>query len=298
MPRKLRGVLSVLLIVLACLFVPLGALSTWAKHDIEDTDRYVATMAPLADDSAVREAVADAVTDSAMKDIDVGPLQAVVRGFVRDAVVSFTETEAFQTAWNAANRAAHEAVIDALDNDSDSAVTIDLAPITQQVRQQLADEGVPYAGQIPVRHTEVTVMQSNDLAKLRKGFHVLQATGLWLPLAALLLAVGGILLAVRRRRAVIGTGIGAALGGAALAVAVAVGRGRTLDDLPPDVSRPAVAAVYDALTSPLRTAAWVILGIGLAVALGVWLTGRLRRRRGPQPQPGPSRTRVPAEPRA
>ncbi|MFD9860476.1 hypothetical protein [Streptomyces alboflavus] len=277
MLRRPRAALSAVLLVLACLLVPLGTVSTWAKYEIEDTDAYVATMAPLAADPDVRASVADAVTDSVMKEIDAGPLRAAVASFVRDAVHSFTETGAFQTAWNAANRAAHDAVQAALTHDSDGAVTIDLAPITEQVKRQLIEEGTPFAGRIPVRHTEVTVMKAQDLSHFRKGFRMLQVAGLWLPAAAVLLAVGGILLAVRRRRAVTATALGAAVGAAVLAAAIAAGRALTLDDLPPDVSRAAAGAVYDALTDTLRTASWVIAGVGLAVALGAWVWGRVSR---------------------
>ncbi|MBJ3805795.1 hypothetical protein JGB26_01420 [Streptomyces flavofungini] len=280
-----------MLLVLACLLVPVGAVSTWAKYEIEDADAYVATMAPLASDPAVRDAVTAAVTDSVAKEIHAGPLQSAVESFLRDAVHSFTETGAFQAAWNAANRAAHDAVQSALTHDSDGAVTIDLAPITEQVKHQLTEEGTPFANRIPVRHTEVTVMKAQDLSHFRKGFRMLQVAGLWLPVAAVLLAVGGILLAVRRRRAVTATALGAALGAGVLAAAVAVGRGLTLDDLPPDVSRAAAGAVYDALTDTLRTAAWVIVGVGLVVALGAWLSGRL-----PRGGPGVPRPHRPSRP--
>ncbi|MGW7272334.1 hypothetical protein ACWGH5_17615 [Streptomyces sp. NPDC054864] len=276
-----RRPLSAVLLVIAVLLVPLGALSTWAKYEIEDADAYVATMAPLASDPDVRDAVAGAVTDSVMKEIDVGPLQGTVESFVRDAVRSFTGTKAFKMAWDAANRAAHDAVQEALSDRSDGgAVTIDLAPITEQVKRQLGADGVPFADRIPVTHTEVTLMESSDLGPFGKGFHMLQVAGLWLPVAAVILAVAGIFLAVHRRRAVIRTALGAALAGAVLAVAVMVGRGLTLDDLPKDVSRPAAEAVYDALTLTLSVAGWVILGVGLVVALAAWL---LRRRPSPAP---------------
>ncbi|WP_219692127.1 hypothetical protein, partial [Streptomyces anatolicus] len=237
---SVRGPLSAVLLVLACLLVPLGAVSTWSRYEIGDADNYVATMAPLASDPAVRSAVADAVTDAVMEEIDVGPLQGTVRAFVRDAVGSFSETAAYKTAWNAANRAAHDAVQRALRDSSDGEVTIDLAPITQRIKQQLSDDGVPFASKIPVKHTEVTVMRSADPGWLREVFRLLQAAGLWLPVAAVVLAVAGVLLAVRRRRAAIAVALGAVLAGAVLAVAVAVTRGLTLDDLPADVSRGAV----------------------------------------------------------
>ncbi|NBE57101.1 hypothetical protein, partial [Streptomyces boluensis] len=271
---RVRAGLSAVLLVLACLITPLGALSTWAKYEIGDADNYVATMAPLASEPAVRETVADAATGEIMKQIDVGPLQDTVEAFLHEAILSFTDTAAFRTAWDAANRAAHDAVQDSLNNGGDSSVAIDLAPITEQIKTQLIEDGVPFAHSIPITHTEVTVLDAQDLGTARKGFHMLQVAGIWLPLGALVCAVVGIALAVRRRRAVMATGLGLALSAAALAVALAVGRSLTLDDLPRDLSRPAVAAVYDALTSTLRTTAWVIVAVGLAVALVAWAGGR------------------------
>ncbi|MDQ8707611.1 hypothetical protein RCO28_34835 [Streptomyces sp. LHD-70] len=275
---RARAVLAVVLLVLACLLAPLGAASTWAKYEIGDADNYVATMAPLANDPDVQQAVADAISAEIMQHIDVGPLQSAVEPFLQDAVLSFTETSTFRTAWNAANRAAHDAVQDALNEGGDRAVTLDLAPIIEQVREQLVEDGVPFARSIPVEHTEITVLE--NLGTLGKGFHMLQVAGIWLPIAAVLCAAVGIGLAVRRRRAVIATALGLALSAALLEVAVAVGRSRTLGDLPPELSRPAVAAVYDALTESLRTASWIILALALLVALAAWVSSRFGWGRG------------------
>ena len=277
MPRSVRSALSAVLLVVACLLVPLGALSTWSKYEIGDEGSYVATMAPLAADPAVRTAVGNAVTEAVMKEIDVGPLQGTVEAFVRDAVGSFTETEAYGTAWNAANRAAHDAVERALDDDSDGEVSIDLAPITERVKQQLADDSVPFASKIPVRHTEVTILDSKDLGPIREGFHMLQTAGLWLPLAAVILAAAGILLSLHRRRAVIATAVGAALAAAALAAAIAITRSLTLRDLPSDISPDAAGAVYDALTESLWVTSWIIMATGTAVALAAWWLTRPHR---------------------
>ncbi|WP_055566124.1 hypothetical protein [Streptomyces atriruber] len=278
MPKTVRSPLSAVLLVLACVLVPLGVLSIWAAYEIGDRDSYVATMAPLSSDPAVRAAVADQVTGSVMKEIDVGPLQGTVESFVRDAVGSFTETKSYETAWNAANRAAHDALQSALNDDSKGEVTIDLAPITEQVKQQLVDDGVPFASKIPVKHTEITVLQSKDLGGLWKSFHALQVAGVWPAVAAAVLAAAGILLATRRRGAVIRTALGMALAAAVLALAVAIGRSLTLDDLPPDISHDAAGAVFDALTETLRVTAWVIVAVMLLAAAAVWLLPRLRRR--------------------
>ncbi|MEU8590886.1 hypothetical protein AB0C59_28370 [Streptomyces sp. NPDC048664] len=280
MSRRLRSVLSSLLVGLACLLAPLGVLAAWATYGIEDGARYAATTAPLASDAQVREAVASAVTDGIMREMHVGPpLRGSVHAFVHDAVHSFTGTPAFRTAWDTANLTAHDAVMRALRDNGDRPVTIDLAPAAERMKRQLTAEHVPFAGRIPVAHTEVTLLRSADLARLRKGFHVLEVAGFWLPVAAVGFALTGILVAVCRRRAVCATGLGTALGAALLVVAVAVGRRMTLEDLPADVSHAAAGAVYDALTKTLRTASWLLMALGLTVALTSWLGGAWVRRR-------------------
>jgi hypothetical protein len=228
-----RKVLSALLIVLACVLVPLGGLSAWAKYEIGDTGRYVDTMAPLAAGPDVQSAIADSVTDGVMNQIEVGPLEGEVRAYVRRAVRSFTGTEAFRAAWNTANRAAHDAVLRALRSGREGAVTLDLAPVTEQLKSQLSYDRVPLANRIPVEHTEVTVLQAQELSTLRKGFHVLEIAGFWLPLAAVALAVGGILLAVRRRRPSRPPRSAWPWAPPCSALATVIGRALTLADLPP-----------------------------------------------------------------
>lgn len=280
MPPRLRSALSAALLALSCLLVPFGALAAWAAYGLADTGRYVTAMAPLAGDPDVRDAVADALGAGIMREVDhkvhdVRPIRGSVVPFVRDAVRSFTQTRAFRLAWDEGNRAAHDALLRALRDERDgaeTAVTVDLAPVTAQVKRQLQRDHVPLAARIPVEHTAVALLPAGELAPLRKGFHVLEVAGFWLPVAAVVFAVTGIALAVRRRRAVAATALGTALGGALLAAALAVGRSLTLADLPADVPHPAAGAVYDALTADLRTVSWLLVGVGLAVALSVWLT--------------------------
>ncbi|MFM9592481.1 hypothetical protein ACKI1J_20550 [Streptomyces scabiei] len=325
MSSRPRGTLSAALTVLACLLMPVGALAAWATYEIADRTRYEAAMAPLAADPAVREALADAVAAGILREVRVGPrLRRPVREFTYDAAHSFTRTEAFRTAWHLTNRAAHDAVLTAVREEgayggSDGGaegggagrggahgggayagavrpVTLDLAPIGALVKRQLVRDHVPFAHRIPVAHTEVEVLSATELVQLRKGYRVLEIAAFWLPVGALALAAGGILVATRRRRAVCATGLGTALGGALLGVAVALGRHLTLADLPPDVSPAAAGAVYDALTATLRSVTWGLLGLGITVAAIAWLTDRLVRRRRasatPPPAPAEEPTRV------
>ncbi|MFI6347604.1 hypothetical protein [Streptomyces sp. NPDC050560] len=292
MPCALRSLLTRALIALSCVLLPAGLVSGWAVHEVGREDRYVAVMAPLATDPAVRADVADAVTRTVVPTLTPGaggavgppPPRHAVERFVRAAAWSFTGTPAFRTAWITANQAAHDAVSGALRGRADAAVRVDLAPVTARVRSDLMGRGVPFANRIPVTHMEVTVLRRSELAVARKGFSMAGVLSVWAPAAAAVFAVLGVLLALRRRRALAATALGMALGAAALLGAVAAGRGLTLADLPPDVSRAAAGAVYDALTSPLRLTSWAILAAGAAVAAATWGFERYgARRRGADP---------------
>ncbi|WP_327710201.1 hypothetical protein OG912_17770 [Streptomyces sp. NBC_00464] len=278
MRTYISAALSVAFLVLLAVLVPLSALSAWVDLEIDDTDRYVAAVAPLASDPDVQNTVADLITDEAMKQIDVGPLQDTVRDFLHQAVQSFTTTDAFQAAWNAANRTAHEAVTAALDGDSGESVTIDLAPVTEKVKQNLVDNGVPFADQIPVQHTDIQIISADRADQMRQSFRWLRAASVWPAIGTLVFALLAVVLAwvrggpCRRGSALAAlaatavAGAGFALGALVLRGALALARNRVLAEVPGSDTDGA-AAVYDALTGSLRTTVWIVFGTGLAVAV-------------------------------
>ncbi|MDH6569042.1 hypothetical protein M2160_004063 [Streptomyces sp. SAI-117] len=263
MTSRVRAALSAALIALACLLVPFGAPAAWVAYGLADTDRYVTALAPLAADPAVQDSVADAVA---------GEVGEPARPFVR----TLTRTHAFGTAWDAGNRAVHRAVLRAVREGGHHEVTVDIAPIAARVEHRAA-----------LPRTEVAVLPAPALDRLRKGYDVLEVAGFWLPVTAATLAVAGIAVAACRRRALTATALGTALGGALLGLAVAVGRRLTLTDLADPVRRPAAGAVYDALTGTLRTVSWLLVAIGLTVAVSCWLTGRYGSPRAPRGSAAP-----------
>src|SRR5437867_12904818 len=61
-PRHIwRWSLAILLIVLGSLLAPLAVTAVWVNSQVSDTDRYVATLAPLPRDPALQRAVTDRV---------------------------------------------------------------------------------------------------------------------------------------------------------------------------------------------------------------------------------------------
>ncbi|MGW2086756.1 hypothetical protein [Streptomyces sp. NPDC001880] len=304
-PRA-RSFLAVLLVLVAAVLTPLSIVSAWAKNQIGDTDNYVAMMAPLASDSDVQAAVSDRVTGAVMQHLDVkalladvspadrpvldkalsqlnAPITTGISNFVHGTVEKFVSSDAFATVWTDLNRAAHSAALKALSGSgggavklTDDTVTIDLAPVIDRVKQRLVDRGLGVAAEVPEIHTDFTVLTSDSVGKAQRWFRALQIIGFWLPLVTLVLAAGGVLLALRRRRALVTTALAVAAGAAVLGLALWVGRGFYLDSLPSGVSQPAAGSVFDALVGRMRAMVRLVITLGIVVALAAWLTGEGR----------------------
>ncbi|MET4640727.1 hypothetical protein ABID95_000427 [Streptomyces atratus] len=278
MRTNISAALSAVVLVLLAVLVPLSALCAWVDLEIDNPDRYVAAVEPLASDPGVQDTMSALITDEATKQIDAGLLQGASGDFLYGAVRSFTTTDAFRSAWVAANRTAHEAVTAALNGESGESVRMDLAPVMQQAKQNLVDNGVPLADGFPVRRTDITLLSADRADQLRQTFRPLRAGGVWPAVGTLVFAGAAVLMAAARggpgRRgsalaalaATAVVGLGFALGALVLRGAIAVARNRVMAGVTGS-DRDGAAAMYDALTSSLRTAMWIVLAAGLAVAL-------------------------------
>ncbi|RKE19842.1 hypothetical protein [Streptomyces sp. TLI_171] len=305
--HRVRSFFAVLLIVLAAVLTPLGVVAAWSKSQVTDTDRFVATMAPLASDPAVQGAVANRVTDTVMQQLPItdllnqiapadrpvvdaalgklGPaLTSGLTGFVHDQVLRFVQSDAFAGVWTNVLRNAHAAFDKVLTGKGGGAVqvkgdtvSLDLAPVIAQVRDRLVANGLGLASKIPEVHTDYTLVKSDAVKKAQTGLRLLDLAGFWVPVLAVLCAVGGILLATRRRRAAVGAALGMAVGAGLLGIGLTVFRTVYLDKLPADVDQAAAMAVYDTLVRYLRAAVRMVLALGIVIALAAWLTGSGRR---------------------
>ena len=85
----IRTFWSTVLIVVAVVLAPLSVVSVWARGEVTDTDRFVATVAPLAQDPAIQDAVATRITTEIFQYIDIETL-------ANDAVSTITENRDLQ----------------------------------------------------------------------------------------------------------------------------------------------------------------------------------------------------------
>ncbi|WP_262386933.1 hypothetical protein [Streptomyces sp. TRM49041] len=309
--HPLRSLGSVLLILFAALLSLLSVVAVWANSIVQDTDRYVATVGPLASDPDVQEAVTDQVTSAVLDRVDVealvqrltdaasaqgvppqaaelltnldGPIESGLRQLVSNTVERVVTSSAFETVWVEANRRAHAALDEALTGEGqgaikleDNQVVIDVGPIVEQVKNQLVDAGFAPAANIPDVRTDFVVFASEDVGEIKTYVRVLELLGGWLPVIALLIAAAGVYVAFNRRNALIGTALAVFVAMLVLGIGLTVARDVYLDRLPPGTSQAAAGAVYDALVRFLRAGVRALAAVALFTAVGAFLVGPSR----------------------
>lgn len=307
--RGARSTGSAILIVLACILVPVSVLTVWIDDIVLDTDRYVATVSPLATDPAIQDAAVHRITEAVDVRVDgkeaaaeiaawlqsqglppkaaaavkgLGPqLDSAVNSTVTKVATRVVHSEKFATAWTNANRDAHAAVDQALTGQgrgavgvSGGTVTLNVGEVVENVKTQLVDAGLSPASKIPDVNKQMVLFQSDQLGKIQDGAHVLDEAGTWMPVITVVIAAAGVLLAHRRRRALARTALGAAFAALVVAIVLVIVRNYYLDHLPAQVqSKAAAAAVFDTLLHFLRITLRTVIVLGVVVALGAYLVG-------------------------
>lgn len=311
--RRSRAVVATVLIVLGVLLAPVAVVTGWAKWTLTDTEQFVATYAPLAQSPEVQAYVVDEAMEAVDERADIGGLtqqlvdglialgtgpQATaalqtlqgtaaggLRSLIEDGVTEFVESDQFANVWAESLRIAHTQLIGTLSNDpaavatisADGSLGIPLEPIVEQVKARLVARGITIADRIPPVDRTITLVQSDQLPMVQLAYGITVAVGTWLPWVVLALLAGGVLVANRRHRTLLWTGVAFGLAMALLAVSLAVGRVALLAAVPADVLPGSVSGLfYDAATDAMSSTAIAAAVLGLAVAVVGWLAGPFR----------------------
>jgi hypothetical protein len=314
-PRRwMRTLLSTVLILVACLLAPLSVVAVWARGEVTDTSRYVATVAPLASDPAIQDAVANKVTAEALAKLDIpalaeqavgaissnrdltpqqtaalqaltGPLTSGIEGLTRDEVTKLVQSPQFAAAWVEANTVAHErltAVLSGQDSGDavqvqDNQVVLEVGNLVAQVKQRLLDRGFTLAEKIPATSTaSIVLFDAPNITTLQTAYAALNALGFWLPLFAVTLAIIGVFVCRSRYKALAWFGFGLLLSMGLAALALGAGRIAALNALPDTVNQDAAMAFFDQFTLFLRQSLLAGAVAGAVLFVGGLLMGRGR----------------------
>jgi hypothetical protein len=294
-----RSTAVVVLFAVGFLLVPTAGMAVWGRNTLLDTDRYVETVAPLSDEPAVIDSVANRVTDAIFAQIDVqaeleanlpprlafaaGPITSQIESTTNDLVVKALETDQFDTLWREVNRQASEALVAFVKGEGSGAVSIqdgqlvlEIGPILVAVKDRLLEQGVAIAERIPSTEASVPlpVGDVSYLEDARDAFQLLNTLAYILPWIAAACFIGAVLLSRDRRRGLVWAGL--LISGAALLVglSLALGREAYLDAAAQGGADPETAAVvFETMVRFLRNGIRVFFALGIVLALGAVVTG-------------------------
>lgn len=298
--RRRRAVLATVCLVVGSLLLPVSVMTIWTRNLLLDTDRYVATVEPLASNPEVQAAVSARVSAKVSELVDVKtlaqealpenaqflavPIAAGADNLINEATTRVVRSDQFQTAWVEANRAGHDGLVAALTgrdgklvSTQDGKVVLKLGAVVQQVLARVDDRfGIDISSKVPADKIDVdfVLVESKQLADAQSAVRLLEKLA-W---ASIILAVGFLLASVLilsdRRKGLLRAGFGIILGMVLLRVGFSLGRELFLTNLPSGVQRPDVMAIlWDTLTRFVLQAVRTIFAVGAVLVIGAWLVG-------------------------
>ncbi|WP_439564479.1 hypothetical protein [Microcella sp.] len=304
-----RRIAAAVLATVGLLLLPSAVMAHWATTQLIETERFVATLAPLADDPAVQDRIITEVTALVDQQVDIdavttellsglgealdlgpraqaaldlisAPIAAGVRSLVADVVTEVVRAPAFSAAWQRSVEVLHAQSIRLLSGSPDSLLTLDrdgtlslpLGPIVADVRAALVEQGVPFAAAIPDIDRAIVLAEVPNLALARVLFQVGVTVGFWLPWITAALLIGAVLLAPRRPATARTIGVIAVGVTTALAIGFSLARTAIAAYAGPESSALA-AAVFDAMTGYAISTTVGLLVLSAIVVLVAWWLG-------------------------
>lgn len=278
-----------------------------------DSDRFVSTFAPLAEDPAVQELIVTQVSAAIEQNLDIdalvgdvfdgirglelppradtaltllqGPAADGIRSLIGTVTEQVVQSPQFADIWEQALRVTHERAVAVIQGDpnavvsigADGTLAVELGTVIEAVKSALVERGVSFAEAIPVIDRAIPLMQSDALLLVQSLYNVAVAVGFWLPWVVLALLVGGVMLARDRRRSSVTVGFGVAAVFLLLAAGLAAARMLFIGALSPSVmSTEAADVVFGSVTDVLTGSAVALVVVGALVALVSWYRGTSR----------------------
>lgn len=287
------------LIVVGCLTAASTAVGIWAQTTALDTETYVDTVAPLAQNPAVSAALAQKVVDEIFKDVDVereveqllpegiGFLAAPIGSAVRDVSVDLADglisSEAFQELWESLNRFAHTEAVALLTGrgaivlTQEGAVTLDLTEAASAVRSGLEEAGLSDLLP-PPREGGATIVlfEDSQLGILQFAVDVLDLAYWAFPILTIVTLGAAVLVSRDRRQTWFGIGVGLVIAMAASLLFLDLARGAVVDGIEDPVAQAGIAGVWDQLFSNLTGLQAGLLVLSLLIAVAAFLSGSHR----------------------
>jgi hypothetical protein len=293
--------------VIGCVLAPVSVIGVWGINQVTNTSRYIDNIEPLIHEPAIQNALTDKITTQITTHLNVqgyanqaaaeltskgltrvgallksfGPsLASAVAGYVHTQVHKIVTSPRFARIWIQVNTVVHQTLVKVLSGQSkvvgvqNGKIVIQLAPFIDAVKQNLSSRGFGLVTKLPPIHATLAVYSATGLVKAQKLYRLANDLKILLPILTLVLLAAGVFVARRRRRALIGAGLGFAASMLVLALGLLLFRSIYLSSIPSSaLPADAASAFFDTFVRFIKTALRTLLVLGLVVAAGAFLTG-------------------------
>ncbi len=295
-----RTAWAIVIAIIAAVLFTVAVPAVWLNRVVMDTDTWVATMAPLADDPAIQDAVAAATSDALIEALDAQTrLEAVLpeqlqqlapiiassaEGFVRTQTTTLVRSDKFSEIWSELNRVGHTALIAALTGSRDAALkyepgvlTLDVGVLAEMVQARLVDSGLSFLGRVPVSsiNKQIEIFNSPVLAQASVALGVMNQLAFFIPLVAILLSAIALILATDRRKVALWLGGGIVVAGLLPLQSIYLSQYYVVNQLQDLAGLPATAAqnAYGIVFAQLIASEQVLAVFGLLIFAGAIVAG-------------------------
>lgn len=289
-------VFTVIIAVLLAVVVPVS----WAKTTVLDTDRWVATIAPLADSPAIQRVVSENVSARIIGALDIqgiaeehlpdeavflaSPMANSIESMIKGAADSVVASEAFSNLWSSLSRSSHQAIVAAFTtvetngalSHEDGTIALDVGIVAETVREGLVERGFGFVENIPTSFLsgEIVLFSSPYLAQVQMTFSFLNSFVDIGIAVMLVLLIGALLLTKDRRKVILWLGMGVFLVMLVLALTLEFAKMPLIDSLGfPASEKAAISDVYDIVLASLIVELKVIAFAGIVVGAFAMVAG-------------------------
>jgi hypothetical protein len=283
------------LAVLGTILTFAAIFSIWVNRQALNTDNWVDTSTRLIQNEEVRTQLSDYLANQLFAEADVAgelreslpprlaPLATAAAGGLEQLAPQAAErlfaTARFQQLWEAANRKAHESLLEVLDGGGSTVTTengevkLQLGPVLAEIGEG-SGVGEALVSKLPPEAGEITILKSDELSTAQDIANLLRKLPIALTLAALLCFALAIYLSPRRREALRSVGFAFIVAGL-LSLGLRGFAGTYVVSNLSNVAsaEPAVEAVWSIGTSMLVTIATSAIVFGLIIVIAAFLAG-------------------------
>jgi len=261
--KYLRRVAVELLISLGVLLVSLSAILSVGRRALFFPDSFADHLASSLADPRVSSFVADRVTDAVVK---ANPDLTAFRPLVLATAHGAVSSSSFQALVRAAARSAHASLF----SERGQRVILSVPDVGVLLRSALARANPALADKVPPQVQGIVAsIGTRGVDRLVVRLSQVSRRSAWLTLTlflgGVLMALGGVVLASSRQRALLRLGLDLLVAG--LMLLLLMPAGRAVAGLLPhgDLARNAAKGLWDAFAGSLRTWGFVLGGIGIVL---------------------------------